>query len=148
MPSWDEFDIGGLGNRPSNDVIRVLVLEPTAVCVMPAKMRVDHVAHSTDIALTGLVPRANDQPGVVKSPFRVVVEAANMLRLHVAVGTSLIGASWAFAREAGDACHDITEPGSGDQSSMVPTFAAPMNKFSPQLRHARPADDRNPDLRS
>jgi hypothetical protein len=60
MLSRDEFDVGGVGDSPPNYVIGILVLEPTAVSVMSAKVRVDDVTHGTDIALAGLVPRAND----------------------------------------------------------------------------------------
>jgi len=60
MFNGDELDIGGIADRVPDDVLGIGVLEPTAVGVMPTKVRVDEVCHGTDITPTGDVHGSYD----------------------------------------------------------------------------------------
>ena len=80
----DEFDLGGVGDGAPNDVVGIRVLEPTAVGVVPAKMRVDRISHGANVAPTGDLPAEDHHPGHLETTCRVVGVAAKVLGLLIA----------------------------------------------------------------
>ena len=84
MLGRDKFNIGGVADGAPNDVVGIRVLEPTAVRVVPAKVRVDDVRHGADVALTGYVPGADDQARHIEPPGCVFAKATKMSGLLIA----------------------------------------------------------------
>jgi hypothetical protein len=60
MLNGDELDIGGIADGVPDDVLRIGVLEPTAVGVMPTKVQVEEVRHGPDITPTGDIHGSHD----------------------------------------------------------------------------------------
>src|SRR5271166_1718864 len=77
----DELDFSGIGDGAAHDVVRILVLEPIAVRVVPTEMGVDRVTHGADVAPTGDLPGEDHHAGHFQTPRRVVAVATKMLRL-------------------------------------------------------------------
>ena len=97
-----------------------VVLEPAAVRVVPAKVRVDDVGHGTDVAPTGDVPGGDEQPRDIEPLGRLFAIATKCAGLHVAgrhgAHRRLLGLLERRRRRVPR--HDRTRPGS--QSSIVP----------------------------
>jgi hypothetical protein len=62
MAGRDEFDVGRVSDGMPDDVVAIAVLEPAAVCVVPAKVCIDDERHGPDIASTIHVAGRYEQP--------------------------------------------------------------------------------------
>jgi hypothetical protein len=62
MLGRDKLNVGRVGDGVPDDVVGILVLEPAAVCIVPAKVCVDDVRHGAEIAATVHLYGRNEQP--------------------------------------------------------------------------------------
>ncbi len=84
MLGRDEFDIGRVGNGVPNYVVSILVLEPAAIGIVPAKVRVDDICHGTDIAFAVHLANRDEQPGMIQPPVSLLGKVAEVPLLYVA----------------------------------------------------------------
>src|SRR5271166_3931529 len=84
MLERDEFNVGRVGDPVPNNVFRILVLEPAAVCVVPTKVRVEGITHGTDVAPTGYLPGENQLTGHFETSRCVIAKTSKMLGLLIA----------------------------------------------------------------
>src|SRR5271167_1862132 len=82
MLNRSKLNVAGVGDFMPNDVVGVFVFEPAPVGFVAAYVGVDDVRHGADVALSGYLPGAHDQPRIIKPALLVFNVATQMTGLH------------------------------------------------------------------